>query len=76
MMVAGGGDVESGNLVKVRVYGGEVVTRRVVAVSDERVLICREDEYEAAQREGREPVSVGFRKGDIVSVESQETTDA
>jgi len=25
-----------------------------------------------AQRKGREPVSVGFRKGDVVGVESQD----
>ena len=45
--------MQSGSVVRVRVYGDEVVRRRVVAVNGERASICLEEEYLAAQHEAR-----------------------
>ena len=59
--------MREGDLVRVKAYGGEEFVRRLVEVRGDVFLICRDEEYEAARREGREPVCVGFRKEDIVS---------
>jgi len=58
--------MREGDLVRVRAYGGEQVMRRLVAVRGDILLICRDEEYEAAQREGRQPLCVGFHKEDII----------
>ena len=58
--------MREGDLVRVKAYGGEQVTRRLVAVRGDVLLICRDEEYEAAQREGRQPVCVGFHKEDVI----------
>lgn len=55
-----------GDIVRVRAYGGQVLTRRVVGMKGQTVMICREDEYQAAQREGREPMCAGFPKENVV----------
>ena len=41
----------SGQLVTVKLYGGRVAQRRVVAVKDDVIVICAEQEYKAAERE-------------------------
>ena len=58
--------MREGDLVRVRAYGGEQVMRRLVAVRGDILLICRDEEYEAAQREGRQPLCIGFHKEDII----------
>jgi hypothetical protein len=52
--------VKRGDLVRLRADGGEIV-RRVVDVDADGVAICRDDEYEAAQREGRAPTVAFFK---------------
>ena len=51
-----------GDVVRLRAYGGEEIQRRVVEVTKDVILVCREDEYRRAQRQGRQPLSVGFRR--------------
>ena len=46
-------------------YGGKDVLRRVVADKGDIVVICAEDEYQQAQREGRDPSGIGFPRADI-----------
>jgi hypothetical protein len=58
--------MRDGDLVRVKAYGGEELVRRLVEVRGDVVLICRDEEYEAARREGRHPVCVGFHKEDII----------
>lgn len=53
--------LHKGDWVEARGFGGETMRRRVVAVEQGKVYICKDDEYVAAEREGREPVCVGFR---------------
>ena len=58
--------MERGSWVRVHAYGGEIIMRRVVEVDGDTIAICRDDEFQAAQREGREPVSVGFPRNAVV----------
>jgi hypothetical protein len=51
-----------GILVEVEAFGGERLTRRIVEIRDETVYICREDEWNKAIEERREPATVGFNK--------------
>jgi len=60
--------IEPGGVIRLRAYGDQEIERRVVAVNDEVVLVCRDEEYREALREGREPVCVGFPKKDVLSV--------
>jgi len=60
--------MREGDLVRVKAYGGQELMRRLVEVRGDILLICRDEEYEAAQREGRQPVCVGFRKEDIIEM--------
>jgi len=55
-----------GQMVTVRLYGGSVAERRVVAEKGDVVVICSEDEYQDSLREGREPSGVGFPQTDVV----------
>lgn len=57
-----------GQLVTVRLYGGGTAIRRVVAVKRDVIVICAEEEYEAAEREGREPNGLGFPPEDVIGV--------
>ena len=56
---------QSGQLVTVRSAAGDI-QRIVVKDMGEVVLICRPEEYELARSENRSPVSVGFKRGDIL----------
>ena len=58
--------MEAGSLVRLRAFGGEEIVRRVVTVEPDAVAICREDEYQAATREGRDPVAVRFKLADVI----------
>lgn len=58
--------VKVGSLVRVRAFGGEVLERRVVADGGAVVFISTDRELEAARREGREPLAVGFKRDLIV----------
>lgn len=58
--------MKPGSMVKVVEYGGEVVERTIVSRENGVTYVCRPDEWAAARREGREPVSVGFLSDDVV----------
>ena len=55
-----------GDVIKLRAYGGEILIRRVVAIEDGIVFVSKEEEFEAANKESREPVAVGFHIGDVL----------
>jgi len=40
----------------------EVITRTVVSVENDMYFVCKKEEFEAARRENREPVCIGFRR--------------
>lgn len=56
-----------GQMVKLRAYGGKELVRYVIRFDKDIVVVCRPDEYTAAQLEGREPIGVGFHLKDVVS---------
>ena len=43
-----------------------IIQRVAVQVVGDVVLVCRQDEYETAKRERREPLSRGFRLSDLI----------
>ena len=57
---------QRGQIVKVKAYGGEMLERRVVADLGRTVVICNEEEYQTANRGGRQPEGVGFPRADIL----------
>ena len=57
--------MNAGQLVTVKLYGGGTASRRLVAVKEKVVVICGEEEYANAQREGRPPEGLGFPKADV-----------
>ena len=58
-----------GQAVTVRLYGGSTAERRVVAEKSDVIVICTEEEYTTAQREGREPSGAGFPREDVIETE-------
>lgn len=58
--------MQKGDLIRVRAFGGKELIRRLIEVKDSVVLICKEEEYLAAQKEGREPTCVGFHIEDVI----------
>lgn len=62
-----GTEMQNGQKVTLRAYGGEELVRRVVRVEKDIVVVCRSEEYEKAKLEGREPLAVGFHIKDVVS---------
>jgi hypothetical protein len=48
-----------------------IIQRIAVQVVGDVVLICRQDEFEAAKRERRAPFSIGFRLDDVVDSTDQ-----
>ncbi|MGA7339755.1 MAG: hypothetical protein WBE72_19475 [Terracidiphilus sp.] len=55
-----------GQVVTVKLFGGETAQRRVVAVKENVVVICAEEEYQTAKRQGREPEGLGFPWEDVL----------
>ena len=69
--------MKPGQMIKLRAYGNEVITRQLVRLGKETVAVCKSEEYEAALREKREPVSVGFNIKDIVlPIQNQQAVDS
>lgn len=58
--------MKAGEMVRLRAYGGEEIVRYVLEVKGKIVIVCRQEEYEKARREGRIPVGVGFRLNDVI----------
>ena len=51
-----------GQLVEVtEAFAGQQV-KAVVSWDEERIFVCREEEFNRAKRENREPENIGFRR--------------
>jgi hypothetical protein len=46
-----------------------VIDRVLVSVENGVYFVCKPEEYDTAQREGREPVCIGFRKDAILNLD-------
>jgi hypothetical protein len=60
--------MNKGDLIRVRLCGGEVVVRRFVTHKKHLIVVCNEDEFRQSQKEGREPEGIGFPKEDILGI--------
>jgi hypothetical protein len=58
----------NGQMVTVELYGGELAQRRVIADRGKVVVICAEEEYVSAKREGRDPEGVGFPRENVLKL--------
>ena len=58
----GGATMRKGQKVTVEDFEGKKLERRVVGEVGDIVFICKEEEFEAAERDGREAHSIGFKK--------------
>lgn len=63
---------KKGDRVHALLYGGGMAERRVVAHKGNVVVICSEEEYLAAEHEGREPEGVGFPAEDIAETHGKD----
>ena len=55
-----------GDLVAITDCEGATLIRRIVGIQDDVLLICTDEEYAAAKREKRTPVSIGFKVAYVV----------
>lgn len=58
--------MEYGDLVRVRLYGGEEVVRRFLAKRKCSVVVCCEAEFQRSLKESRDPDGIGFPPEDIL----------
>jgi hypothetical protein len=49
-----------GSVVRVEVYGGEIVQRVVCNIIDNKILVCSQEEIDKSLAENREPRPVGY----------------
>jgi hypothetical protein len=61
-----------GMAVKLRAYRGEIIDRKIVALSGSTVYVSRSDEYQRAKNEHRQPRAVGFNLSDVIQVVASE----
>jgi hypothetical protein len=64
-----------GTVVKVRCYGGEILTRRVVRDGGRSIVVCHESEYRDALRESRKPDGIGFPRSAVQVYNRYEKTN-
>lgn len=55
-----------GCFIKLRAFGGKHIVRRFVRRKNGSVLICSDEEYRLAIREGRQPLCVGFPLSEVL----------
>ena len=58
--------LNAGDLVKVRVFGGQVVIRRLLRVEGQIAVLTVPEEPDRALKERREPVCIGFPLRDVI----------
>jgi hypothetical protein len=56
-----------GDSIQVIDFRGDKLTRRVVALENEKVFVCTEEELQQAKLENREPLCVGFPIEDAIA---------
>jgi hypothetical protein len=54
------------NIVTVKEYGGTIAEKVLVEDRVDVLIVTTQEEWEKAQREGREPIVVGFRREYVV----------
>ncbi len=64
----------TGQALKLISDGDIVITRRLVAVENGLLFVCKDEEYKAARQEQREPTCIGFRPEYLVGPEVVSST--
>lgn len=59
-------DIRRGDLLKLRAFGNREIVRRFVGLKRDRVLVCSEEEFQAAEREKRKPECIAFLRSDVI----------
>ena len=57
--------LETGEILQVRTFDRGIVERQLVRVSGDIAELTTPEEYQAAAREGREPIRIGFPVQDV-----------
>lgn len=57
------------NKVTVIADKDEVLSRVLVSVENDVYFVCKPEEYQAAKKEGREPVCIGFRREYVLGLQ-------
>lgn len=57
----------TGQTLSVVMDGDIVAERRLVSVENDVFFVCKDEEFEAAKREGREPICIGFKSEYVVT---------
>jgi len=52
--------MEQGNLVELETFDHRIITARLVEIRGRTAVVCSEREWVTAEREHREPVTVGW----------------
>ena len=60
--------MDTGDVVRIRVFGGRVVDRVVIEKRETVVVACNPDEYKQAAQEGRKPQGIGFPLEDVLGL--------
>jgi hypothetical protein len=63
--------METGQLVEVTEYGGVKSTRRVVADRGAVIVVCNENEFDAAIADKRKPDCIGFPRKSVKPLSRQ-----
>ena len=58
-----------GKQVTVVAARDEILSRILVSVENSVYFVCKSEEFEAARREGRQPICIGFRREYVVGLE-------
>ena len=59
-------NIQSGDLVRIRAYGGEIQVRRLVEVKGKMAIITTDAERDIAAREKRDPIRIGIPLADVI----------
>lgn len=62
-------DSKKGDLVKLKAFGNREIVRRFVGFKRDRVWVCSEEEFQAAEREKRKPECIAFLRSDVIPAE-------
>jgi hypothetical protein len=58
----------TGQLLTIIADGDDVIQRQLVSVENDVFFVCKPEEFEAAIREQREPICIGFKKEYILDL--------
>jgi hypothetical protein len=58
--------LQLGDLVRVRAFGGKELVRRLFDIRGSVALICCDEEYQKAIKEKRDPICIGFPLSDVI----------